>query len=174
LAIGCFGAGFATGFGDALLADLLAVAETFLGVGSLAEGFATCLVFADDTAAVLTAGLALAEGFATCLVFADDTAAVLTAGLALAEALALVFAGSLTAMAGLPFPVVALLVDGFREVTEDFEAADFVAAALEFVDLEPILGAEDLPDLPDIAPNAPCAEVTFKFKLFSLLNQALL
>jgi len=150
LAIGCFGAGFATGFGDALLADLLAVAETFLGVGSLAEGFATCLVFADDTAAVLTAGLALAE------------------------ALALVFAGSLTAMAGLPFPVVALLVDGFREVTEDFEAADFVAAALEFVDLEPILGAEDLPDLPDIAPNAPCAEVTFKFKLFSLLNQALL
>jgi len=150
LAIGCFGAGFATGFGDALLADLLTVAETFLGVGSLAEGFATCLVFADDTAAVLTAGLALAE------------------------ALALVFAGSLTAMAGLPFPVVALLVDGFREVTEDFEAADFVAAALEFVDLEPILGAEDLPDLPDIAPNAPCAEVTFKFKLFSLLNQALL
>ncbi|MGA0891585.1 MAG: hypothetical protein ACO3QY_01170 [Burkholderiaceae bacterium] len=150
MAIGCFGAGFATGFGDALLADLLAVAETFLGVGSLAEGFATCLVFADDTAAVLTAGLALAE------------------------ALALVFAGSLTAMAGLPFPVVALLVDGFREVTEDFEAADFVAAALEFVDLEPILGAEDLPDLPDIAPNAPCAEVTFKFKLFSLLNQALL
>ena len=150
MAIGCFGAGFATGFGDALLADLLAVAETFLGVGSLAEGFATCLVFADDTAAVLTAGLALAE------------------------ALALVFAGSLTAMAGLPFPVVALLVDGFREVTEDFEAADFVAAALEFVDLEPILGAEDLPDLPDIAPNTPCAEVTFKFKLFSLLNQALL
>ena len=150
MAIGCFGAGFATGFGDALLADLLTVAETFLGVGSLAEGFATCLVFADDTAAVLTAGLALAE------------------------ALALVFAGSLTAMAGLPFPVVALLVDGFREVTEDFEAADFVAAALEFVDLEPILGAEDLPDLPDIAPNAPCAEVTFKFKLFSLLNQALL
>ena len=150
MAIGCFGAGFATGFGDALLADLLAVAETFLGVGSLAEGFATCLVFADDTAAVLTAGLALAE------------------------ALALVFAGSLTAMAGLPFPVVALPVDSFRAVTEDFEAADFVAAALEFVDLEPILGAEDLPDLPDIAPNAPCAEVTFKFKLFSLLNQALL
>lgn len=150
MAIGCFGAGFATGFGDALLADLLAVAETFLGVGSLAEGFATCLVFADDTAAVLTAGLAFAE------------------------TLALVFAGSLTAMAGLPFPVVALPVDGFRAVTEDFEAADFVAAALEFVDLEPILGAEDLPDLPDIAPNAPCAEVTFKFKLFSLLNQALL
>jgi len=152
LATGGFGAGFTTGLGDALLADLLAVAETFLGAGSLAEGFATCLVFADD----------------------DDVAAALTAGLAFAGALVVVFASGLAATAGLLFPVVALLVDGLRAVTEDFEAADFVAAALEFVDLEPILGAEDLPDLPDIAPNAPCAEVTFKFKLFSLLNQALL
>lgn len=74
------------------------------------------------------------------------------------------------------FPVGAFAADAFRATFEaaGFDAADFEADAFEFADLEPILGAEDLPDLPDIAFITPCAEVTFKFKLFCLLNQALL
>ncbi len=56
----------------------------------------------------------------------------------------------------------------------DFEFPDLVLATFELEDLEPIFDAEGSPDLPDIAPNAPCAEVTFNFKLLALLNQALL
>jgi hypothetical protein len=74
------------------------------------------------------------------------------------------------------FEADAFEADAFRATFEaaGFDAADFEADAFEFADLEPILGAEDLPDLPDISFITPCAEVTFKYKLFCLLNQALL
>ena len=74
------------------------------------------------------------------------------------------------------FPVGAFAADAFRATFEaaGFDAEDFEADAFEFADLEPILGAEDLPDLPDIASITPCADVTFNCKLCCLLNQALL
>ena len=75
------------------------------------------------------------------------------------------------------FPTGVFAADVFKAPFEDagFDTADFEPAAFVFADLEPVWGdAEDLPDLPDIALITPCAEVTFKYTIFSLLNQALL
>ena len=97
-----------------------------------------------------------------------DEAGALTDGLVLA-------AGFVFTAGTLPTGVFA--ADVFKAPFEDagFDTADFEPAAFVFADLEPVWGdAEDLPDLPDIALITPCAEVTFKYMTFGLLNQALL
>lgn len=108
--------------------------------------------------------------------FVGDFAAALATGLALgfvaAGFVAVFEAACLTRV----FSEDAFAAGAFAVDTEDF--ADFAftvfaAVAFEIEVFEDILGAEDLPDLPDIALSTPYADVTFNVKLSSLIKQAL-
>ena len=137
---------------------------------ALAAGFTAD--FAGGFEAGLTAGLALGFVAAGFVVAGFVAAGFVVAGFVVAGFVAVFAAGFLVrALSEDAFAAGAFAVD-----TEDFAGfalTTFAAVPLEFEVFEVILGAEDLPDLPDIALNTPYAEVTFKCKLSSLLKQAL-
>ena len=117
---------------------------------------------------------ALAAGFTAD--FAGGFEAGLTAGLALGFVAAGFVAVFKAGFFAIGLSEDAFAAGAFAVDTEDFAGfafTVFAAVAFEFEVFEVILGAEDLPDLPDIALNTPYAEVTFNFKLSSLLKQAL-
>lgn len=152
-----FSAGFALETG-ATAFDLATASPT---------GFAGVVGFAGLEATAVLVGFAGALfGLATLEEAADLALAAALPGAVLAGALADTATGF--ALATVAFDLAA------APDNPDFDVPDLVLATFELDELEPIFDTEGLPDLPDIASNAPCAEVTFKFKVLVRLNQALL
>ena len=153
--------GFAAGFALETGATAFDLATAF------PTGFAGAVGFAGLEATAVLVGFAGALfGLAALEEAADLALAAALTGAVLAGALADTATGF--ALATVAFDLAA------APDNPDFDVPDLVLATFELEDLEPIFDAEGLPDLPDIAPNAPCAELTFNFKILALLNQALL